>query len=219
MPEGKLKAQSSKLKALRRGRRGSVWNLGFGVWPLRAGFTLIEFVVVLGILGFVVASTVLFLNSVLKGANQANITQEVKQNGQAILDSLDRQVRGAIAASGVDAGPDYTTIELVRLNDDPLYLKCFSPIGNTQNGRIGSAVSASGAPASYFSIGNDDLINGVNVTNCKFNIVSATVSSQGVQNPAVVTVSFVVSQGLGAPDRQDFAATAPFMTTISLRTY
>lgn len=184
------------------------------------GFTLIEFVVVLGILGFIVTSTVLFLNSVLRGANQTNITQEVKQNGQAIMDSLDKQVRGSVSVQGIGAGPDYTAIMLTRPNDNPLYIKCLSATA-TQNDRIGTAVSASGPPASdssYLSLSNDNRISGVEVVGCKFNIVTASVA-QGDQVPAVVGVSFTAKQGLDAPYRQDFAASAPFQTTISLRTY
>lgn len=183
------------------------------------GFTLIEFVVVIGILGFVVTSSVFFLNSVLRSANQANVTQEVKQNGQVVLDSLDRQIRGSIGASGVDAGPDYTEIMLTRLNDDPLYIKCFTDgASGVKNNRIATAVSATGTP-SYVSISNDNTVTGVNITGCKFNIVAATVSAQGVQVPAIVSVYFTASQGLDAPSRQDFQAQAPFQTTISLRTY
>lgn len=201
MPTRKLKTQNSKSKTLE-------------------GFTLIEFIVVLGILGFIVTSTVLFLNAVLRGANQTNITQEVKQNGQAILDSLDKQVRGSMAVSGIGSGPDYTTIELTRPNGDPLYIKCLIATA-TQNDRIGTAVSASGPPASdssYASISNDNRVSGVEVTGCKFNITAASVA-QGNMVPAVVKVSFTANQGLDAPYRQDFAASAPFVTTISLRTY
>lgn len=184
-----------------------------------AGFTLIEFIVVLGILGFIVTSTVLFLNSVLRGANQTNITQEVKQNGQVILDSLDKQIRGATDVLGIGAGPDYSTIELTRPNDDPLYIKCFTDgATGVKNNRIATAVSATGAP-SYVSISNDNTVTGVNITGCKFNIVAATVSAQGAQVPAIVTVFFTASQGLDAPYRQDFVASAPFVTTISLRAY
>ncbi len=239
MPGIKPKTQSSKLKTFEFGKKNSVWNLVFKVWLLKAGFTLrsaslsrsdikvhrygftlIEFIVVLGILGFIVTSTVLFLNSVLRGANQTNITQEVKQNGQVILDSLDKEIRGSIDVSGIGVGPDYTTIELIRPNGNPLYIKCLGATA-TQNDRIGTAVSASGPPASdsgYTSISNDNRVSGVEVTGCKFNIVTASVS-QGATVPAVVVVSFTVSQGLDAPYRQDFAASAPFVTTISLRAY
>ncbi len=188
-------------------------------WKFKGGFTLIEFIVVLGILGFVVTSTVLFLNSVLRGANQTNITQEVKQNGQAVLDSLDKQIRGAVGVVGVEGGPvDYTAIVLTRPNDDPLYIKCFTDgASGVKNNRIATAVSATGTP-SYVSISNDNTVIGVNITGCKFNIVSASVS-QGATVPAVVAVSFTANQGLDAPYRQDYAASAPFQTTISLRTY
>ncbi len=199
-----------------------IFNFKFLIsnFKLLNGFTLIEFIVVLGILGFIVTSTVLFLNSVLRGANQTNITQEVKQNGQAVLDSLDKQIRGSISVDGIEGGPvDYTAIKLTRPNEDPLYIKCLSATA-TQNNRIGTFVSATApaADSNYTSLSNDDRTNGVNVVGCKFNIVTSSVA-QGGQVPAVVGVSFTATQGLDAPYRQDFAASAPFQTTISLRTY
>ena len=143
-------------------------------WKFKGGFTLVEFVVVIGILGFTVGATMLFLNSVLKGANQTNVTQEVKQNGQIVLDSLDRQIRGAVDAVGLDTPPDFQIIKLSRLSEDPLYIKCFvDGASGVRNNRVASAVfSGAGIPADsvFTSISNGDTVRGVNITNCRFNV-------------------------------------------------
>src|SRR3989344_5912333 len=69
----------------------------------RKGFTLLEFLVVIGLLSITIGSILLFLTSVLKGTNQANITSEVKQNGQVVLDTLESQIRNATDAVCLNA--------------------------------------------------------------------------------------------------------------------
>src|SRR3990167_10128021 len=79
-------------------RNSSIHYSLFTIHGKALGFTLIEFLVVLGILAITVSATLLFLTSVLRGSNKANIIAEVKQNGQVVLESLERQIR-----NGVDA--------------------------------------------------------------------------------------------------------------------
>src|SRR3989344_4232759 len=71
---------------------------GFKVLVSKNGFTLLEFLVVIGLLSLTIGSILLFLTSVLKGTNQANVTSEVKQNGQVVLDALESQIRKATDA-------------------------------------------------------------------------------------------------------------------------
>src|SRR3990167_9169606 len=98
------------------------WNLGFGNWQfLSGGFTLLEFLVVIGLLSITIGSILLFLTSVLKGTNQANITSEVKQNGQVVLDTLESQIRNATDADCMlESGNDCLDVKLIRVNTDPL---------------------------------------------------------------------------------------------------
>ncbi len=188
----------------------------------RFGFTLVEFLVVLGILSITVVSTLLFLTSILKGTNQANVTSEVKQNGQFVLDSLDRQVRNSVDSQGrtLISGNTYKELKLLRETEDPLYLKCNYSVAGTSNGYISSLVSENDPPTgSYTSITNTDTTVGVNIVNCQFTVLSAKVSASGTAVPAVVTVEFTAQQAVLASTRQDFVASAPFRTTISLRQY
>lgn len=182
------------------------------------GFTLIEFLVVLGILALVVGSITLFLTSVLKGTNQANVLSEVKQNGQATLDSLERQIRGAVDAEAVDSNH----LKIIREEAQPLHIKCLVRNAN-QNGRIGTAVEPIGSTVnpsdeSYISVSNDDPVSGVNIesADCNLSVIPADFSNGA---PAVVSISFAAKQGFKAAQRADFEAQAAFKTTISLRTY
>lgn len=187
------------------------------------GFTLVELLVVIGVLGVVTGSALLFLTSILKGSNQARIVADVKQNGQIVLDSIDRQIRNAqeIRVITPPAGSD-SAIELV-LSGGNLYLACFNPVASpAQNGWIGTAGS-SGGP--YNSLTNKDEVDGINVI-CDWDAVSPGVDSFAVFGsaadpyPQIVKVNFKVKQPVDAPTRADFEVSEQlFSTTISLRKY
>ncbi len=187
------------------------------------GFTLIEFLVVLGILALTVGSALLFLTSTLRGTNQANVTAEVKQNGQVVLDSLERQIRGAISAteligSGAPAGSS-SAISLALPEGKYFFVACFNSVGITSNGWIGTVSSTSSSTpgaGQYVPLTNRDRTSGVEIVCDSFRVTSA---SSGALNPPIVRVSFTVNQGVGAPSRSDFKANVKFDTTISLRKY
>lgn len=201
----------------------------FFAW--RGGFTLVELLVVLGILSITVGASLMFLTSTLKGSNQANVISEVKQNGQVVLDSLDRQIRNAkdvqcvnSSAAIVDCvtgSPSTKYLGLIMTNGNPLHIKCINDTaggGKTTDGWIGSVYSAD-VPSSdlqYSPITNQDTISGVDVVDCNFTVRSA---SPGSSDPAIVSIAFTINQGVAAPSRRDFMAGVVFQTTISLRKY
>lgn len=172
------------------------------------GFTLVELLVVLGLLSITVGSTLLFLTSTLKGSNSAAITAEVKQNGQSVLDSIERQIRGATNVEKIDDNQ----IKLTKQDGTTLYIKCTPFVAGVSNGWIGTSATENGT---YTSLTNKkELVSGISVDNCIFNV---TASSGGGSSPPVVSVEFTMSQGISAPSRSDFIANAKFQTTISLR--
>ena len=201
---------------------------------LSKGFTLLEFLVVIGLLSITIGSILLFLTSVLKGTNQANITSEVKQNGQVVLDTLESQIRNASDAvclnpadGSLCASPTQSTnyIKLSRTNSDPLHIRCVKNAG--ENGRIEitvSAVALDTIPANFTSITSQDTVSGVDITDITVITYCTTIftivpSSGGVSDPPIVSISFKVNQGVDATSRQDFMANVVFQTTISLRGY
>lgn len=173
---------------------------------------------VLGILSVAVGSSLVFLTSVIKGTNQANVTAEVKQNGQIVFDSLEKQVRNAVGAEVVSTN----FIKLIRSGQDPLYIKCFSDVPGVSNGWIGTRVIPEPTipmDADFTSLTNNtDLVSGVDI-NCATSPPGFDVIPASFTAPPVVAISFSVNQGINAPSRQDFLANAQFQTTISLRQY
>lgn len=190
---------------------------------LRKAFTLIETLVAMGLLAITVGSALVFLTSVSRGSNQAAVTSEVKQNGQAVLDSLERQMRGAFVALPMlaDALPQGASngIVLTLPNNRMLYVACF-PSSALNNGWIGLADMSSGVIpglSDYNSLtNNQNLIEGVDISACNFSVVP---SLSGGASPAVVSAAFTINQAISAPSRVDFLANAQFQTTISLRNY
>ena len=181
------------------------------------GYTLIELLVVIGILALAIGAIAMFLTSVLKGANRTNIEAEVKQNGQSVLDSLERQIRGAVSAEKIGMSDDY--IKINRDFADPLHIRCDSE-SDTHNSRIVLAVSAQpeliGTDSQWRSVSNDDLDSGISIKDCHLDVFQPASSGSGTPNPAVVTVSFTAQK---SGPRTDFTASSRFETTISLRRY
>lgn len=200
-------------------------NSQLSIVNCRAAFTLVETLVVIGILSAIVGVTLVFLTNILRGSNQASITADVKQNGQIVLDSIDRQIRNATSVRQF-IGPDSSNaIELELSSGDYAYLACFNGVSNTKNGRIGIAnVPAQGEPAqaSYLTLTNVDIVSGVDIicnSPCLPNCTFSVAGSPSDPFPQIVSIGFKVSQGVAAPSRTDFKASAEFKTTISLRKY
>ncbi len=190
----------------------SIFNFKFST--LKKGFTLIEIVVVMGLLAFVTGSALILLTNILRGNNQGNVNAEVKQNGQAVLDTLDSQIRNAedvvpFSPMGATGGG----FKLLKGDNPFLHVFCVNESGQT-NGWIGTSLLPPPNVDSTTTLTNIDPVSGVSIKNCSFKPIAKTSS-----DPALLSISFDVSQGVSAPSRQDFNATSHFQTTISLRNY
>lgn len=196
-------------------------------FKLTVGFTLVELLVVMGILGVIVGSTLLFLTSILRGSNQASVVSEIKQNGQVVLDTIDRQIRnsqGGRLLSLDDLGGSVSAIELAQSDGSYLYLACFASVEGVSNGWIGIATRSTASPpadaSGYLSLTNRDVVSGVDIV-CNPSPF-LTFAIKGVSSdsfPQVVQVAFRGKKGVLASARADFDASADFATTISLRKY
>lgn len=187
------------------------------------GYTLIELLVVMGIMAMTVGALTVFLTSVFRGTNKANASAEVKQNGQVVLNSLERHIRGAINVVDKDfvAGDDkYIMIE--REFGDPLHIACISELTDNYKSRI--AVAENPIPNYTFtefesgwrSISSDDWEDGISINDCEITVSQATISSSGLPVPAVVSIGFTAQKD---SERVEFTGKADFRTTISLRQY
>lgn len=188
------------------------------------GYTLIEFLVVIGILALSVGSILLFLTTTIKGSNQATISAEVKQNGQNVLDLLQEQIRNGIDVKALAGGEllgGQSGIFLTLSSGEKLTIICFNSDA-THNGYMGGVKDPASTivPHSTLSdftnnpLTNTDTKSGIDVI-CTSNSFQVPTSSQ----IKTVAINFSAQQGILAPSRVDFKANASFQTTVVLRQY
>lgn len=79
----------------------------------RGGFTLAEMLVVLAVLSLVGVLVVTIFTRTLRGSNKAQILSAIKQNGQSVLEIMDKSIRGADNLVCISE-PDNNTIVLER---------------------------------------------------------------------------------------------------------
>lgn len=164
------------------------------------GFTLLETLVVISILGIISVFGIGVLSTVLNGGVKTAVVSEIKQNGNYVMENMSRYIRNATSISSDPACG--ASLGLVQ-PDSSVVIFSILPADASNNNRIASNSS---------SLTNSDRKNGVDVTNLTF-ICDTAVS------PPVVTIDFTLTQGLGVGSGQQNQATETFHTTVSLRTY
>ena len=204
-------------------RNSTLWSNGFTLFEL---LVVVAVMIVIGLVG----SDILI--NVVKGSNKVEIINKVKQNGSSVLDQMERKIRSAtvvyssvngngtgVVVDAINNGQCLTQIITKSAGPPDVYTKFFLVAEGAQNGYIATAQAATLAslPVSAAlsqSITNTDGVSGVSLAS---GACFDTTYSAGY--PLVVTISFTLQQAKNAPSRQDFVATVPFKTTISLRTY
>jgi len=192
------------------------------LYSKKFAFTMVELLVVLGVLTMAVGAIAIFLTSVLRGTQKANAINEVKQNSQIIVESLERQIRGSVDATNIGTG--YETVKLVGNTEESTYIKCLDGETGIKNSRIGIAIISDSlvnpeiGPDDnlYVSITNDTLMEGVEVENCLLTVFSAVGTVDGTFVPAIVSLEMDV---LKRAERVEYSAKTRVQTTISLRRY
>lgn len=154
------------------------------------GFTLVEMLVVVGLMILVGGMAVGLFFQTLKGASKTEILKEVKQNGDYALGVMERMIRNAQEIQTCSAAA----------------IKIKNPDGNT------TEFSLSGSGNQIAS--NSGKLTGSNVAASGLSFIcNSTVT------PPVVEISFTISQ-TGSPTRpEEEKAQVSFKTTVSLRTY
>lgn len=194
-------------------------RLKYNVYALRfqGGFTLVEFLIVISVIALSVGSVLVFLTSTIKGSNQANIIAEVRQNGQAVLDNLQTNIRASKKAEVPTTGFGDARLFLTLASGGNLSVICTNAVGTTANGYIAiskrSTIDTTMDPVltNYQNITNANLVSGIDIT-CGTTFRVNT-------NTNIVIISFVANQAVGAPSRVDFKANATFVTTVGIRSY
>lgn len=62
---------------------------------MNRGFTLVEILVVIAVIAIIGTIMVAIFANTLRGSNKAQVLSVIKQNGQAVLENMDKTVRGA----------------------------------------------------------------------------------------------------------------------------
>ncbi len=164
----------------------------------KTGLTLIEIMIVMGILGIiaVIGSGMFF--SILRGSTKTKTLQLVKQNGDYAISVMERMIRNARA---IIVPSTNSTVSSITIRN---------PDGET------TTFSCEGNPATISSNSASLLSNEVKVSS-DCNIFEVTVGQAGIK-PGVIKINFSLSQSktTARPEEQ---ASVNFQTTVSLRNY
>lgn len=197
---------------------------------MNKGFTLVEILVVIAITAIVGTILVAIFANTLRGSNKAQILSNIKQNGQAVLENMDKTVRGA--DNVVCTSADGTTLTVVR---NGLYTRYkFFPSSADANGYIqqDNPVLPETGTSSVCTdpIGTDaPAVNtltdtgtrtGVSVdcvlSGCAARPVFSRNSSEGYKDQIII--QFNLKPGTGVPQAiSDQIDPVTFKTTIGLR--
>lgn len=160
----------------------------------KKGFTLVEMVVLMGVIAIVgVMISNLFLTNLRTAAKTKALT-EVKQNGDYVLSVMERMIRNAREVS------DYNALSITVINPDEgtTVFRC----ENDGDEKITS--------------------NSAALTSIKVRVSSDCEEFLSYQaptgKPLVVKIKFTLSQK-GASLGREFTAQVPFQTTVSTRIY
>lgn len=169
----------------------------------RIGFTLIEILVVMGILGIIVSLVIGMFFWVLKGSAKSQAIAEIRQNGNYALNVMERMIR---SAQSLD---DYSGSSLTITNPDG-GVTVFS-CGDSNGNSISDIASTSADLNTSVPLIGD----GVEVQNCNsfFQVVSPTGGG-----PETVEINFTLSQA-NSPVKIEDRASAVFQTTVVLRNF
>lgn len=171
----------------------------------RGGFTIIEMMIAVAILGIIttVGSNLFF--TVLRGSTKAKVLQSVKQNGGYSLSVMQGMIRNARKLSYAASPTDTLTIT----NPDG-GTTTFHCCGTTPNYLIAS--ESGSLTCEQARLTSDE----VKVNSCA-NFFTVTPGLAGVR-PDLVAIQFTLSQA-GVSTRPEEQAAIDFQATVGLRNY
>lgn len=188
---------------------------------LRGGYTLIEFlvvIVVLGVVGSIVAGVIMFS---LRGANKTNTIENIRQNGNYVISQMAKDIGYARSLDGLSTdgityvtscpatlspaptSTNYSHIKVTPFNNSSIIYSC-SSVGGL------STVAYQKPPASVVSL----IPSSIQVSNCSF---TCTVTS--VADLPIIRISFILQPAAASTLVEKFATPITFETSITMRNY
>ncbi|OGC38002.1 hypothetical protein A2V54_01095 [candidate division WWE3 bacterium RBG_19FT_COMBO_53_11] len=165
------------------------------------GFTLLELLVVIGIISIIGVIAADIFSNVTRSYNKAEIINRVQSSGNKILAQMAEEIRNARRVVSPTLGSSGSSLVIKDFSGSNVNFSFVSPDAD-DNG----FVSRNGV-----LISDNDFSNGVNVTSLVFNVLNTS--------PVVIGITISLEQPLGVPGRIDFQAKTDLTTSVSLRTY
>ncbi len=202
------------------------------------GFTLIELVVVLGIMAILGTIMTNFLVQTVRGENKSKLVNQVKQNGQVVLDTISSQIRnseqviciGNIASGSLTLHPFdnivlygngvYTQIVLnlptATTNGDIDETTFIGPVDSSACTVAHNTIALNGV----INLSDNDPINGISLDFTTQSGVKQDIFSYNANGAAqVVTIQFSGFSGVNSGSSYDLLLPGgvPFQTSIEIR--
>ena len=188
-------------------------------FPAQKGFTLIEILVTVAILGLISTAAISIFSSMTAAYNKSSIINELREEGSRVMDDMERLVR-----SSGEAAIGGSSELILTLNTSSLEYQqngqcktvtltlALGSVATNKNNYINKALSdCEGTASGAGEMTNTDRTSGVNVSALTFSVTGT--------GPKVVKISLSLEQGLAAAARQDYRASVNLETTVSTRSY
>ncbi len=193
------------------------------------GFTLIEVIITISILAIIGSISAGILTRSYTSSNKSNLVGKVKQNGQNIINTMEKEIRGSERVVCPDSAP-FTGAQtlvlqkydgsLVRffINGPTAYLNGFinqdtpalNPSWDSSN--VCTRLDCTGATCSSNPITDTDIYGGTSVTSGSFDVYKSSGFSDAV------TIKFSLTNGIGSlKGYENQVAPINFTTTTQVR--
>ncbi|MBP6979475.1 prepilin-type N-terminal cleavage/methylation domain-containing protein [Candidatus Curtissbacteria bacterium] len=174
----------------------------------KKGFTIVEVLVVMAILGVVLTAGTSVFISTISTSNKTQAQINVKEAGRNASEQITRKIQAARGLAQVSS----TQVTVIDGDGVSSTLTCINGTVAT-NGRL--EITNAGLATGLTFYDPADNTKGVNITGCDFQVVNG---ASGKEPPAL-QYTFNVSQPVGAPTRPEYQASIKIESSVVSRTY